>query len=169
MKHLYAPWRSPYARGADKNSEDDPAQACPFCVQIKAGDDTKYAILKRGTTAYVCLNKYPYNAGHLLVIPYEHQAFIEDITSHVRAELMELIAHSTRIVKQMLGCEGVNIGINVGKAAGAGIPAHLHAHVLPRWHGDTNFLPVLCETKVISLDLRELYDELKPAFDALVL
>lgn len=168
MKLLYAPWRSDYsANTAHTKNDNTPADACIFCVQLAQQDDAKHLIIRRFTYAVVMMNLYPYNAGHLMILPYAHQAFLHHVDQYTRGEIMELTMHSVTILTTVLGAQGVNVGLNFGKAAGAGIPSHLHMHVLPRWIGDTNFLPVLSETKQISFDLRELYEKLAPAFQAI--
>jgi len=165
MKRLYAPWRSHYAKSimAGKHA-DAAANTCDFCTQLAANNDEKYFILKRFNHSFVCLNLYPYNAGHLLVLPLTHTATLHQLTPEARTEIMEVVSLSTQIAEQVLQCNGINVGINLGKAAGAGIPHHLHVHVLPRFNGDTNFMPILSDTKLISFDLQELYTKLKPAF-----
>jgi len=168
MKRLYTPWRSAYARAVDGSKHDgSDAKSCVFCQQIAAKDDEKYFILKRCEHNIVILNLYPYNSGHLLILPFEHQPCISDLSAQARAEAMELVAHSTRIVKEELKAQGVNVGMNLGKIAGAGIPSHMHIHVLPRWSGDANFMPLLANTKVISFDLNKIYAQLKPHFEKL--
>jgi len=171
MKKLYAPWRTHYARGIASKPKNDTGAAsdCVFCVQFQKSDDHENGILRRFTHAVVMLNKYPYNAGHLMVLPLQHASTLPQLTATTRQEIIELASHAQQIVITALGAHGVNIGINSGKAAGAGIPAHLHVHVLPRFEGDTNFMPVLCDTKPISVDLSVIYAQLKPAFDAIVL
>jgi len=168
MKLLYAPWRSGYSDSTDHTKHEGAgAEECVFCTQFAENQDKKNFILKRTPHAVVMLNRYPYNAGHLLIIPLEHKGTIDELLPEVQAELMGLIGKSSTILKETLGAQGINVGINMGKAAGAGIPAHVHIHVLPRWVGDTNVLPTLCETKVISYDLNEVYAKLKKAFEAL--
>lgn len=171
MKKLYAPWRTAYAReiAAQSKQESTDTSACPFCQQFYATDDTSNGILRRFEHTIVMLNKYPYNAGHIMILPRNHQANLADLSKEARIELIELAAQSQSIMLNTLGAHGVNMGINLGKAAGAGIPSHLHFHILPRFIGDTNFMPTLCETKQISIDLRTIYEKLKPAFDALVI
>lgn len=165
MKRLYAPWRKKYVEKVhDMKQEKKPE--CPFCSQPQDMDDARYFILDRGKHNYVIMNAYPYNAGHLLVIPYEHQANLEELSDGARQELMTLTNKCVIKLKGVLGAHGINIGINLGKAAGAGIPEHLHQHVLPRWLGDTNFLPLIAETKQVSVDLPELYAKLKAAWSA---
>lgn len=166
MNHLYAPWRSEYSASiAHSKKENISPEHCVFCMQVQDTADEKYFILKRFKHTFVLLNLYPYNAGHLLVLPYKHVATLSELPHEARAELMEVASHCYTIVKDVLGADGVNMGINFDKAAGAGIPSHLHMHVLPRWLGDTNFLPTLCDTKQISFDLNEVYKKLKPAFE----
>jgi len=168
MKYLYAPWRSTYTQETVRGKDPDtPSAECVFCQKIAAKDDEENFILRRFPNVVVVLNLYPYNAGHLLVVPLEHCGNLEELSEETRAQMMGLIAASSRILREELGAEGVNVGINIGKASGAGIPSHVHAHILPRWSGDTNFLPTLADTKQISFDLGEIYRKLKPSFDAL--
>ena len=165
MKQLYAPWREQYSSSIAAQGEQ--AHSCGFCREFDEHSDDKHFILKRFKHMIVMLNLYPYNAGHLLILPIAHLAHLEELPQEARYELIELTAHSTTIVKKVLGCHGINIGMNLGKAAGAGIPSHLHLHVLPRFTGDTNFLPVLADTKQISFDLKKMYERLKPSFEAI--
>lgn len=169
MDNLYAPWRDEYTADTARNSDSDnqTEKQCVFCIQLKKNNDEEYYILKRFKHCFVVMNKYPYNAGHILILPLKHQGDFNKICDATRNELMNLAQKSTKILQDVLKCQGVNIGINLGKAAGAGIPSHLHMHVLPRWDGDTNFLPTLTKTKQISFDMNTLYDILKPAFDDL--
>lgn len=167
MKKIYCPWRSEYttdtAHGKHENATQD---ECTFCTRIAQQNDTENFIIKRGKHNVVFLNKYPYNAGHILILPIQHVAHLNKLSPEARAELMELLAQSETIMREALDAHGVNMGVNLGKAAGAGIPSHLHFHVLPRWHGDTNFLPTLADTKQVSFDLHELYEQLQKAFNS---
>ena len=167
MDRLYAPWRSAYAGTTVRAKEEDAsAQECIFCAHTKEPErDEERFILRRFTHTFVMLNLYPYNAGHLLVVPVAHEPQLDGLSHEARTELMELTMHSATIGRDLLEAHGVNIGMNLGKAAGAGIPSHLHQHVLPRWAGDTNYLPLLAGTKQISFDLREMYERLRAAFD----
>lgn len=166
MYNLYAPWRSSYSQSTDKSKDEGTdKKECVFCAQLEENDDAKNFILKRYTHCFVVLNKYPYNAGHVLVIPYAHHKNLADLESAARTEIMEVITSTTALLQKELKAHGINVGLNLGKASGAGIPSHLHFHVLPRWTGDTNFLPALADTKVVSLDLRELFNELKVFFN----
>lgn len=163
MDILNAPWRQKYV---EKTNE--PRTECIFCEILKQDTDQKNLVLERYKYNAVLMNKYPYNAGHLLIIPLKHIDTLEELTPEARAEMMELTSAATAIIKKLLNNQGTNIGINMGKAAGAGIPEHLHMHVVPRWHGDTNFLPVIAGTKQISVDMAEMYQQLKPFFGELL-
>jgi len=167
MDYLYAPWRSAYTKDTRSKEPNVPASECVFCSKFADGSDEQHFVLRRFGRTVVLLNLFPYNAGHLLIMPLEHCAELDDLDAETRSELMWLMSKSTRILKDVLGAEGLNIGLNLGKAAGAGVPAHLHIHVLPRWAGDTNFLPMLAQTKQISFDLNDIYMRLKPAFKEL--
>jgi len=166
MRILYAPWRGEYTEStARTKNEDATEKECVFCEQCDNDEDEKNFIIKRFPHSVVMLNRYPYNAGHLLIIPINHIRTIDELPSEVQSELMWLVGKSGTALKDALGAEGVNVGINMGKAAGAGIPAHVHIHVLPRWIGDTNFMPTLTETKQLSFDMNDIYKKLKDVFD----
>ena len=174
MKRLYAPWRNAYVTKAtdDKKKQDQsPGQPvpsdCVFCVQVAANDDEKYFILKRYQHCFVMMNLYPYNAGHLMVLPYEHKGWLDELSADVRREIMEATNIALVISKKTLYNEGFNVGINLGTAGGGGIPGHLHIHTVPRWRGDTAFLEVLGQTALISNDLNKVFNDLKKAFDIL--
>lgn len=170
MKLLYCPWRSEYTTDvAHTKNENATQDECVFCIQFGQKKDPQYFILRRFGHHAVMLNLYPYNAGHLLILPLNHVANLYELSKEARIEMTELIMHSTRILKHSLDAHGFNIGLNLGKAAGAGIPSHLHYHVLPRYVGDTNFLPTLAHTKQIAFDLNEFYKKLKPEFDQISL
>jgi len=168
MTNLFAPWRTGYASGTDTGDtkkEGIDADKCVFCQQLQENNDKQNFILKRFEHSYVMLNKYPYNAGHLLILPLRHVSALSQLEKNERNELMELVSQSIEILNTTLKNDGINVGINLGKAGGAGIPSHLHIHTLPRWSGDTNFMPTIAQTKVISFDLCQFYDNLKPSFD----
>lgn len=165
MKKLFAPWRSSYAEDvSDKKTEFANANECIFCQQLEANEDEKYLIIKRFEHCALVMNKYPYNAGHVLLLPYVHIGVLEKLTPIVRADMMEALNTSTTVLHKALKPDGMNIGINLGKAGGAGIPSHLHIHLLPRWESDTNFMPTIAETKVISFDLNDIYKKLVTEF-----
>lgn len=165
MNRLYAPWRTNYVRAVHNGKDETTHNGdCVFCQQLKANNDENYFILARAKHFFVMLNLYPYNGGHLLIVSNQHLPSVEDFLPEQRGELIELMAHATTILKKELKAEGINIGANLGKAAGAGIPAHFHLHVLPRWIGDTNFMPLIADTKQVGVDLHEIYRQLKPLF-----
>jgi ATP adenylyltransferase len=165
MKRLYAPWRTTYTKKVSGTKDENigPEQ-CVFCQQFKENNDAKHFILRRFSYNVILLNLYPYNAGHILILPLNHCPDLVSMAQDARYEMMELITLSTEILKKALNAQGANIGFNIGKAAGAGIPSHVHMHILPRWFGDTNFLPLIAETKQVSIDLQEIYNQLVPHF-----
>jgi ATP adenylyltransferase len=166
MKRLYAPWRSAYTKQANKTKNmNTSSDTCAFCTQLAADNDDQFFVLKRYTHCAVMLNTFPYNAGHLLIIPYNHVALLHALSQEERTDCMNAIAKATEIVTQVLSPEGFNVGINLGVAAGASVPSHLHIHVVPRWQGDTNFLPILGDTKQISVDLHRTFTDLKAGFN----
>ncbi len=172
MKKLYAPWRHDYVtRAKDKSKPKDQIGEvdCVFCQKFQAVDDTKHLILKRFERCAVVMNYYPYNAGHLMVLPLAHKPSLESLDKITRSDMMEAVTHSMTVIQAVVKCEGFNIGINVGIAGGGGIPSHLHIHVLPRWSGDTNFLTTLTETNLICSDFLKLYPQLQEAFKNVVL
>jgi ATP adenylyltransferase len=170
MKRLYAPWRGKYTSKVSDNGQELVAEKdCVFCNQFKEHNDQKYFILHRFAHMVVMLNFYPYNAGHLMILPLRHVAHLNELSKNERADLMELTNGCVEVLKQVLSAHGVNVGINLGKAAGAGLPSHVHVHVLPRWRGDANFMPLLAGAKPISMDLEEMFLQLKPHIERLVL
>ncbi|MGJ8654256.1 MAG: HIT family protein [Opitutaceae bacterium] len=145
MQRLHAYWRMPYIL-APKNPDEG---GNPFTRITETGDDKKEYILFRGNLNYIVLNRFPYNAGHLLVIPFREVPTLDKLTTEERHELMDLIVKAQEILTRALRPDGFNTGFNFGSAGGAGIPTHLHCHVVPRWNGDTNFMPVIGNTRVI--------------------
>ena len=150
---LWAPWRIEYIT-SEKPKE------CFLCQYPKDNNDQKRLILYRGDETFVIMNYYPYNNGHLLIAPYQHTSEISDLSSNAKLEMMNLMEASIKILKESMNAEGFNTGFNLGKVAGAGIKDHLHMHIVPRWNGDTNFMPVLGHTKVISEGLEETWKKL---------
>ncbi|WGW13838.1 HIT domain-containing protein [Saxibacter everestensis] len=147
FQRLWTPHRMAYIGGADKPS-DNTEKACPFCA-APARSDPEGLIVKRGDSAYVVLNLYPYNPGHVLVCPYRHVADYTEITIAERDEISELTSQAMSVIRAVSSPQGFNIGLNQGEAAGAGIAAHLHQHIVPRWSGDANFLPIIAQTKAL--------------------
>ncbi|MCE4614941.1 MAG: HIT domain-containing protein [Desulfurococcales archaeon] len=158
---LWAPWRMKYIKETVENEEGKLSE-CILCRVVKESDDKKNLILYRGARVYIILNKYPYNTGHLMIVPYRHVPSIEDLD---RCELLELsltIKHAVKALRDAFNPDGFNIGVNIGRAAGAGIQEHVHVHVVPRWIGDSNFIPVIGGVKVIPQGLDETYSQIKP-------
>jgi ATP adenylyltransferase len=145
---LWTPHRMAYITGENKPDGTASGAGCPFC-RIPSLSDSDGLIVRRGETSYAVLNLYPYNPGHLMVVPYRHVADYTELTDAETAEVALLTQQAMRAVRQVSGADGFNIGLNMGDIAGAGIAAHLHQHVVPRWHGDTNFMPVVAQTKVL--------------------
>lgn len=162
MERLWSPWRMAFVSGAAGGSGEG---GCIFCDHLAEGDDESAGILWRGSLTFALLNAYPYNTGHLMVAPLRHAGDLAELTSDERAELMELTSRSVDIVRSVMRAEGFNVGVNLGKVAGAGVPGHVHVHVVPRWAGDTNFMPVVGDTKVLPEMLAQTYAKLRPAFD----
>jgi ATP adenylyltransferase len=142
-------------------------EGCIFCDQLAEGDDQAAHILYRGDSAFVMLNAFPYNTGHLMVAPLRHVAELHDLDSAELAGLMELTSRSVDIVKEAMTPDGFNVGMNLGAVAGAGVPGHLHIHVVPRWGGDTNFMAVVGETKVLPEMIADTDVKLRPRFATL--
>ena len=157
MDYLWSPWRYQYITNAVKQP------GCVFC-QIFQGDDEKNFILFRGSANYVVLNIFPYTSGHLLIIPFVHTALLAETPSETSAEMMELTKQCQAALKQEYKPDGINLGMNLGQAAGAGVAEHLHMHILPRWFGDINFTTVIAETRVLPETLESTYQRLKPYF-----
>ena len=160
MNQLWAPWRMQFIEELrDKGS------GCIFCELVQETDnDRERLILHRGKSCYVLMNRYPYNNGHLLIIPYQHTGTLSDLSVEENTEMMQLAATSVEIMEKHIEAEGFNCGFNLGKVAGAGIADHLHLHVVPRWCGDTNFLPILGETRSMPEYLANTYDRLIEGF-----
>lgn len=159
MNTLWAPWRMAYMKNIDQKDH-----GCVFCIKHAAADDRENLILHRGRKCFVVMNLYPYNNGHLLIIPFEHVADICSIDQETSSELWELLCVSKKALLGAFHPDGFNIGINQGRSAGAGIDMHMHVHIVPRWNGDTNFMPVTGEVKVISQALHETWDALRPFY-----
>ena len=159
MDYLWAPWRIEYIKSAREEGE-----SCFLCSKPVRRNDAVDLILYRGQYCYVIMNSYPYNTGHLMVAPYRHIANLEDMTTKERNEQCKLISNSITVLKEVFKADGFNIGMNLGRIAGAGIDKHIHAHVVPRWVGDTNFMPVVSEIKVVNEALEDTYKKLVVKF-----
>jgi ATP adenylyltransferase len=157
LEYLHAYWRLPYVEAPKPEAGGEN----PFTDLPKLGDDRKALILWRGPLTYLVMNRFPYNVGHLLAIPYREVPTLAELTAAERADLMEGIVKGQDILTRALKPDGFNIGFNFGRVAGAGIPRHLHAHIVPRWSGDVNFMPVVADTKVLPVALDTLWERLK--------
>ena len=155
-ERLHAYWRMPYIKANSKKNDS----SNPF-VDLKDADESKHHILVKGTHTCILLNLFPYNAGHLLVLPYREVSDISDLNDAEQKEFMEFLIKSKYILSEALNPDGFNIGFNLGKAAGAGIPKHLHCHVVPRWEGDHNFMPVISDTRVLPESIEEMWKQLR--------
>ncbi len=162
MEIKWTPWRSAYVK-----RDDEPEAGCPLCNAHRAGDDTRMLVLARGSSAFVMMNLYPYNPGHLMVVPYEHTADFSGLDAAISAEILRLGQVCVRVLGDEMQPHGFNLGINLGRVAGAGIDAHLHLHVVPRWNGDTNFMPVIGGVKLVNEAIDDTYAALRPRFQAI--
>ena len=158
MDRLWSPWRMEYVGSAGEG------EGCIFCDALESGDDEGAGILHRGPGTFTILNAFPYNTGHLMIAPVRHVGDLSDLDDDERTEIMTATAKAVDVIRDALSAHGFNIGMNLGRVAGAGIPGHLHVHVVPRWGGDTNFMPVLTQTKVLPELLDETYAKLQPLF-----
>jgi ATP adenylyltransferase len=154
MEQMWAPWRIKYI-------QMERPEGCILCEKPKENKDSQNYILFQGDKNFVILNSYPYNPGHLMVVPYRHVANLEELTKDERQEHFELVSRSIKVLRQVFEPGGFNIGVNMGKAAGAGIDDHFHTHIVPRWQSDTNFMPVLADVKVLPEALADTYQKLK--------
>jgi ATP adenylyltransferase len=161
MERLWTPWRMPYLRG-----EDERPDGCIFCHKLGRSDQEEQ-VLYRGDFCYVTLNRYPYSNGHLLVVPNQHVSSLEDLDAETLGEMMQVVNRSLAVLRKAYDPDGFNLGMNLGKAAGAGIADHVHMHIVPRWTADTNFMPVVGKTRVIPELLDETYSLLRRIFDEL--
>lgn len=163
MDRIFAPWRNEYILS---NSDDNEKKGsgCIFCDFPKEDNDEKRLILHRGKYCFVILNAYPYNPGHLMVVPYRHTADLGSLTPEELAEMTSLCQTVYKVIKEVMNPHGFNLGMNLGKVAGAGIDQHLHMHIVPRWNGDTNFMPVLGDVRVVSEALDSTWKRLKAAW-----
>ena len=157
MERLYTPWRMKYITSTDKNKDE-----CVFCAILRdePEHDPDNFLVYRGQNTFVVMNLYPYNCGHLMVLPQQHVATPADLHASVQAEMMAMASYLTGLLTNIMTPDGFNVGMNIGRAAGAGIDTHLHLHVVPRWNGDSNFMPVMGQTRVLPEELPDTYDKI---------
>jgi len=154
MKKIWAPWRSKFIYSRKR-------KGCIFCIADKSKDNDDHFVIKKTKLSFMMLNIFPYNNGHIMIAPKAHKGDLKALSGNELKDLMILLRDATALLDKTLKPHGYNIGINLGKKAGAGFPGHLHIHIVPRWEGDTNFMPVVAETKIISESLHSLYKRLK--------
>jgi ATP adenylyltransferase len=157
---IWAPWRLAYVKDASKDIEEE----CIFCAKPAAGDDEASLIVHRGERNFVMLNLFPYTNGHLMVAPFEHIGRVQELPTETTAEMMALAQAAMSRLEDVYSPHGFNVGFNQGRVAGAGVEHHIHLHVVPRWGGDTNFMPVIADTKVMPQTLEQSYEALRGAF-----
>ncbi len=154
---MWAPWRIEYILSSKK-------RGCFLCKAVQEEMDQKNLILKRGKKVFAIINRYPYNNGHIMIAPYRHVATLEKMDKEEQSEMMQMSAFACEKIRKAMKAQGFNIGINIGEAAGAGLKEHIHLHIVPRWAGDTNFMPVTADIKVIPQDLNSLWLQLASIF-----
>ena len=160
MDYLWTPWRYAYVSTAEKSA------GCVFCDAVKAGDDAKMLIVHRGEHCYAILNAYPYTPGHVMIVPYAHLDQLQKLPVEAATELMGLSQRMESVLRELYHPDGINLGMNIGKAAGAGIAGHIHMHVLPRWVADANFVSVIGETRVLPETLPDTWKRMRAALVA---
>ena len=158
---IWAPWRLAYVKDASKDQEEE----CIFCAKPAQDDDRENLIVHRGERCFVLLNIFPYTNGHLMIAPFEHVARLQDLDAETTAEMMSLARQAIGRLEESYQPHGYNVGFNQGRVAGAGFEHHIHMHVVPRWGGDTNFMPVIADTRVMPQSLEESYEALRGGFD----
>lgn len=158
MDHIFTPWRYAYITNAEASAE------CVLCTLAQSKDDEKSLIVHRGQHCFIVLNAFPYTSGHVMIVPYEHLDKLQKLSGPASQEMMELMKKLEGFLRELYRPDGLNMGINLGKAAGAGIAGHIHMHVLPRWIADSNFMTVVGETRVIPESLEETYKRIKGKF-----
>ena len=159
MKHLWSPWRMTYIQ------QENVEQGCVFCNALSGDDDATSLVVYRGDHSFAILNRYPYTSGHLMIVPNEHSASLQALSSQARSEVMELAARALTVLSGAYHPEGYNLGMNLGQVAGAGIAEHVHLHIVPRWGGDTNFMSTTAQTRVLPETLEDTYQRIKKAWD----
>ncbi len=161
MERLFSPWRSRYIETftAPKTAGSE----CILCAAARDGRDDEHFVVTRGALSYVIMNLYPYNSGHLMIVPYRHVPAFTDLTDEECLEIMTHLRAMMRALQTAVHPDGFNMGANIGRTAGAGLDQHIHLHLVPRWNGDTNFMPVLADTKLISQDMKDTLAKLRSA------
>lgn len=163
MEKLWAPWRIKYVAMPEQDKK-----GCIFCDKPATSEDKKNLIIYRGEHSFVLMNLFPYNNGHLLIAPYKHTNELSELIGEEKLELMDLLVLCHKVISEKMSPHGFNVGMNLGQVAGAGVKDHLHFHIVPRWNGDTNFMPIFSDVKVVSEGLEQTWEKLRKGFDELV-
>ncbi len=166
MERLWSPWRSKYIESISEKN-DGAQKSCIFCEKFSGQEDDKNLVVYRGNLSAIIMNLYPYNSGHLMIVPFAHKGNFENLTDEENADVMSQTRLAIKLLRLTSHPDGFNFGANLGKVSGAGIAEHVHFHVVPRWNGDTNFMTVLGETKIISEELNDTFKKLKAALATL--
>lgn len=161
MKRLWAPWRIEYI-------EEEKPEYCIFCKAFNEKKDEKNLVLWRGKHSFVMLNRFPYNSGHMMIAPIRHLGDFEDLNQDEMLEIGEAIQLAMKVLRKVMNPHGFNIGMNLGRVAGAGVEDHIHVHIVPRWDGDTNYMPIISDTKVIPEALSRTYNKLLQQFNLII-
>jgi len=161
MKQIWSPWRMKYIQ------QHSHSASCIFCDALRQEDNAENLIVCRAQHSFLILNRYPYNNGHVMVVPYEHHPSIELLQPATRAELLEMVSRIVIVLRELYAADGFNIGINIGSAAGAGVAGHVHMHVVPRWNGDTNFISTVSSVRVLPEDLGITYQRIRATWQRL--
>jgi ATP adenylyltransferase len=159
MDYLWTPWRYAYIKSADQ------AETCVFCQKLTENDDEKALIVHRGVHNFVILNAFPYTSGHVMIVPYEHVDQLQKLATHAATEMMALSQRLEGVLRTLYRPDGINVGMNIGKAAGAGVAGHIHMHVLPRWVADSNFMTTVGETRILPEDLPTTWARIREALE----
>ena len=155
MKYIWSPWRMEYIKS------DKQKGGCVFCNELDKADSEDNLIVKRFNFSCAILNRFPYTSGHMMIVPFEHQASLEFLSQETLAEMMEATVKTIKVLKKVYNPQGFNIGVNIGEAAGAGILEHVHMHIVPRWGGDTNFISILGDVRILPETLEDSYNHIK--------
>ena len=164
MQRMWSPWRSKYIASFKDEPKKRKGKGSLFTSAWRSKQDDRNLIVWRGASCFVIMNRFPYNSGHLMVVPYRQVADLQDLSLVELAEMMQAVQRSMRALDKVVHPHGYNFGANIGRVAGAGIENHVHFHIVPRWNGDTNFMPVLGDTKVVSEEIRDTLKKLQKAF-----
>jgi len=159
LDYLWTPWRMKYIQ------ERHDYEGCIFCLAVEENEDEKNLIFYRGEHVFLILNRYPYTSGHVMCVPYAHEARLQNLSKAARLEMMELVNRCIEILQSLYQPDGFNVGLNLGEMAGAGVAEHLHTHIVPRWSGDTNFMSSIGDTRVLPEDLETSYQRIKAAWE----